>query len=242
AVNGWIVSGYFAGSISTSASAAGVTQPAQILTRGNTAASSTSVRAPARASCHAAVLPPGPPPTTMTSGATARALAPQQRRRPNGEEQPQPLGQRQVDLLQRVGDVHGGEQVALDVDGAADERLAERQRGGIAHQPQERVGRVNDDREGRRARAERDHGAVPEPERERGRNGREDLAENARRPLGKVGSRESRAQGVRLLAGFIMGATLPLSIDLGKLARVELEPHRLVNLEDFVGAGGDAEV
>src|SRR5439155_9789647 len=123
-----MVSGYFSGSTSTSASASGVTQPAQTLMRGNTAASRRSDRRPARASCHAAVLPPGPPPTTMTSGVTARALAPQQRGRPHGEQQSQPLGQRQVDLLQRVGDVHGGEQVALDVDGAAYVRLAECQR------------------------------------------------------------------------------------------------------------------
>ena len=75
-----MVSGYFSGSTSTSASAAGVTQPAQILTRGNTAASSTSGRSPARARRHAAVLPPGPPPTTMRR---ARPLAsPESRRGP----------------------------------------------------------------------------------------------------------------------------------------------------------------
>src|SRR6266545_4495964 len=75
-----MVSGYFSGSTSRSARAAGVTQPAQIFTRGNTAASSTSGRRPASASRQAAVLPPGPPPTTMASnGPLNPTLSPQGR-------------------------------------------------------------------------------------------------------------------------------------------------------------------
>src|SRR5881296_2457868 len=70
-----MVCGYADGSTSRSASAACVTQPAHGLTRGKRAASRTVTRAPARASRHATVLPPGPPPTTRTSEAVIRAAA-----------------------------------------------------------------------------------------------------------------------------------------------------------------------
>src|SRR5437867_4387439 len=80
AENGWMVCGYADGSTSRSASAACVTQPAHSLTRGKRAASRTVTRAPARASRHATVLPPGPPPTTRTSEAVMRAAAPPARR------------------------------------------------------------------------------------------------------------------------------------------------------------------
>src|SRR5438552_1615300 len=75
-----MVCGYADGSSSRSASAARVTQPAHSLTRGKRAASRTATRAPARASRHATVLPPGPPPTTRTSEAVIRAAAPPARR------------------------------------------------------------------------------------------------------------------------------------------------------------------
>src|SRR5262245_58289001 len=72
---GWMVSGYFAGSISASASAVAVTHPAYTFTRGKTALSRTRVRTPARASRQAAVLPPGPPPTTIAwYGLTVRGV------------------------------------------------------------------------------------------------------------------------------------------------------------------------
>src|ERR1700675_4527764 len=103
-----MVRGYFSGSTSTSASASGVTQPAQILTRGKTAASSRSGRRPARARRHAAVLPPGPPPTTMTSWITSAS--------PEIHEDAEPVANRQVDAFDRVGDLHGCEQVALEVE------------------------------------------------------------------------------------------------------------------------------
>src|SRR5437773_12256821 len=106
-----MVSGYFSGSTSTSASASGVTQPAQTLTRGKTAASSRRGRRPARARRQAAVLPPGPPPTTMTSwGATSIP--------PERHEESQPIAQREPDLLHRVRDFHGREEIAFDVEGA----------------------------------------------------------------------------------------------------------------------------
>src|SRR5262250_1115217 len=104
-----MVSGYFPGSTSTSASASGVTQPAQTFTRGKAAASSRSGRSPARASCHAAVLPPGPPPTTMTSCGAVTSVTPER------DEEPQPIGRGEPDLLHGVGDLHAGEQIALDV-------------------------------------------------------------------------------------------------------------------------------
>src|SRR5690349_19971609 len=72
AAKGWMVRGYLAASISASASASAVTQPAQIFTRGNTAASRTSVSMPDHARRHAVVLPLGPPPTAMTSGDITR--------------------------------------------------------------------------------------------------------------------------------------------------------------------------
>src|SRR2546427_9649933 len=108
-----MVSGYFSGSTSTSASASGVPQPAQTWPRGKPAASSGSVRRPARASRHAAVLPPGPPPTTMTSWAATSAP-------PEVDIEPQSFPKRQPDLLHRVGDLHAGEQIALDVERARD--------------------------------------------------------------------------------------------------------------------------
>src|SRR4029450_7780046 len=84
---------------------------------------SRSVRRPARARRHAVVLPPGPPPTTMTSWAATSAP-------PELDIEPESFPQRQPDLLHRVGDLHAGEQIALDVDGALDVGLGEIERGG----------------------------------------------------------------------------------------------------------------
>src|SRR3989442_4813631 len=109
----WMVSGYLSGSTSTSAIASGVTQPAHTFTRGKTAASRRSGRKPARASLHAAVLPPGPPPTTMTS---CRGTSASDER----QEDSDPIYERDAQVLDRVRQPHGREQVTLDVDGALD--------------------------------------------------------------------------------------------------------------------------
>src|SRR4029450_13145041 len=159
-----MVSGYFSGSTSTSASASGVTQPAQTLTRGNTAASSTSVRRPARASRHAAVLPPGPPPTTMTSYAAATSISPE------GYVETEAIGRRQPDLFHGVGDLHAGKEVALDVEGAFDVGFGEVERARIAHEADE-GGRLPDDRRANRsAAAHLDERGVPQSGGEAGRD------------------------------------------------------------------------
>src|SRR6185503_20023729 len=120
--NGWMVRGYLSGSTSRSTSASGVTHPAQIFTRGKTAASSTRGRRPARASCQAAVLPPGPPPTTMTSCAALMPLA----SLPHHDgQQAQPVLEGQAQPLDLVGHVHRGEEIALDVDVARHVGLGE---------------------------------------------------------------------------------------------------------------------
>src|SRR4029450_9902525 len=172
-----MVSGYFSGSTSTSARASGVTQPAQTLTRGKTAASSRSVRRPARARRHAAVLPPGPPPTTMTSWATTSAP-------PELDIEPQSFPQRQPHLLHRVGDLHTGEQIALDVDGALDVGLGEGEGGWLTHEAGKRLGPVHDRRAHRRAVAQLDHCSVPEPEGAPGLHPIEDPSQDSRRSSG----------------------------------------------------------
>ncbi len=116
-----MVSGYLSGSTSTSAIASGVTQPAHTFTRGKTAASRRSGRKPARASLHAAVLPPGPPPTTMTS---CRGTSASDER----QEDSDPIYERDAQVLDRVREPHGREQVTLDVDVALDIGLGEIER------------------------------------------------------------------------------------------------------------------
>src|SRR5262245_11829535 len=172
-----MVSGYSSGSTSTSASASGVTQPAQTFTRGKTAASSRSVRRPARASRHAAVLPPGPPPTTMTSWAAMSAP-------PELDIEPQPFPQRQPDLLHRVGHLHAGEQIALDVDLALDVGLGEFERSRVAHEPDERVRPVHDRRAHWCAVAQLDQRSIPEAERAPGLQLIEDPSQDSRRSPG----------------------------------------------------------
>src|SRR5262245_12467536 len=172
-----MVSGYFSGSTSTSARASGVTQPAHTFTRGKTAASSNRVRTPARASRHAAVLPPGPPPTTMTSWAATSAP-------PELDIEPQSFAQWQPDVLHRVGDLHAGKQIALDVDGALDVGLGEVERGRLAHEADERVRPVHDRRAHRRAVAQFDQRSVPEPEGAPGLQLIEDPSQDSRRSSG----------------------------------------------------------
>src|SRR5262244_3617410 len=178
-----MVSGYFCGSTSASASASGVTQPAQIFTRGKTAASRTSGRRPTRASRQAAVLPPGPPPTTMTSYRTTSAS-------PERDEKPHPLNERHADLFDRVGDAHGLEEIALQVDGAVDVSLGEVERRRVADEPDEGLGLVHDGRTHRRSAAELDDRSVPQAEREAARDAVEDPMQDFRgaprtRVLGK---------------------------------------------------------
>src|SRR5215813_10631385 len=124
ASNGLMVSGYFSGSISRSPRASGVTQPAQILTRGKTAASST--RTPARASRQAVVLPPGPPPTTMTSKPMTLSRAKLTASRPpEGEEKPRLLMEGHAQAIDLVGEGHDGKHVSLEVEPPAHVGLGE---------------------------------------------------------------------------------------------------------------------
>src|SRR5215472_9340581 len=134
-----MVSGYLSGSISRSSSATGVTQPAQILTRGKTAASRTRGRSPRRASCHAAVLPPGPPPTTMTSCAAIVFSA-----SPEREEEPHLPQGRELDVLDRVGHLHGGEHVTLEVERALHVGFREVVGRRIAEEPDKGLRRFDD--------------------------------------------------------------------------------------------------
>src|SRR3989454_8074815 len=165
-----MVSGYFSGSTSTSASASGVTQPAQTLTRGKTAASSRSGRRPTRARRHAAVLPPGPPPTTMTSWITSAS--------PEIHEEPEPVASGRADLFDRVGDLHGREEVALEVEVAGHVGFGEVVRGRIAHEPEERLRAMHDDRAHGLTVPEGHARPVPEAERPTGRGLTEDPAKH----------------------------------------------------------------
>src|SRR5438132_2207421 len=152
----WMVSGYFAGSTSTSAIASGVTQAAPTFPRGKTAASRSSGRGPARASRHAAVLPPGPPPTMMTSCPATSASH-------EGNDEPPPIQGRDAKVLDRVRDPHGREQVTLDVDRALDVGLGKIEGGGVAHEADEGLLAMQDHRAHGGA-PERHRRSVPEPE------------------------------------------------------------------------------
>ena len=61
------------------------------------------------------------------------------------------LAKRQPDLLDRVGDAHGREEIALEVDGALHVGLGEVERGRIAHEADERLRPMHDGRAHRRA-------------------------------------------------------------------------------------------
>src|SRR2546427_1239093 len=187
AENAWMVSGYFSGSTSTSAIASGVTQPAHTFTRGKTAASRSSGRKPARASLHAAVLPPGPPPTTITSWAGTSASH-------HREGDPQPVQGRDANVLDRVREPHGREQVALDVDGALDVGLGEIERRGIAHQTHEGLRAMQDDRARRRAAPEPHRRSVPETERDPTLEVTEEAPEHRHRARGADGRQHHRDQ------------------------------------------------
>src|SRR5215510_2713061 len=184
ASNGLMVSGYFSGSISRSPRASGVTHPAQTLTRGKTAASSTSTRSPARASRHAAVLPPGPPPTTTTSKAVgscragAATLTPS--RPPQGEEEPGLLVEWHTHALDLVGDGHDGEHVALEVEAAAHVGLGEVVGRGLPDQVEEDLRRLEHHRAERLVAGEPHLAAVPEPEGHGSHDVPEELAKDAR--------------------------------------------------------------
>src|SRR5215831_7873240 len=184
ASNGLTVSGYFSGSISRSPRASGVTHPAHTLTRGNTAASSTSTRSPARASRHAAVLPPGPPPTTTASKAVgscrAGAAALTSSRPPQGKKEPGLLVKRHAHPLDLVGDGHDGEDVTLEVEAPAHVGLGEVVGRGIADQVEEDFRRLEHHRAEGLVAGESHLAAVPQPEGHGSHDVPEELAKDAR--------------------------------------------------------------
>src|SRR5262245_43942548 len=195
-----MVSGYLSGSISRSASASGVTHPAQILTRGKTAASSTSVRCPASARRHAAVLPPGPPPTTMTSNGEGAGLMPSPS--PQGEEKPDLLQRGQPESLDLVGHGHHGEHVALEVHPAAHVSLGEVGGRRIFDKAQKRLRRLDDHRAERLVAGQRYFTAVPEPEGQRRVDPSEDFPEDGRRAARAGSGKNPRQHGWGTLAMF----------------------------------------
>src|SRR4029453_2904725 len=101
-------------------------------TLGKTAASRRRGRRPARTSRQAAVLPPGPPPITITSCSATSAS-------PEGQKDSHPIGEREAHLLDRVRDAHRRKQGALDVDGALHIGFGEGERSRVAHEPDEGV-------------------------------------------------------------------------------------------------------
>src|SRR5262245_15162486 len=98
--------------------------------------------------------------------------------------EPQSVPQRQPDFLHRVGDLHAGEQIALDVDGAIDVGLGEIERARVTHEADERLRPVHDRRAYRRAVTQRDQRAIPEPEGKSGLHRIEDPSQDSRRSPG----------------------------------------------------------
>ena len=172
-----MVSGYFSGSTSTSASASGVTQPAQTFDprehRGveqQRPEAGPGERARPRAAARSAA-----DDDDVVSGHVSSA---------RGESEPQPLAQRQPDLFHRVGDLHRGKEIALEIEGALHVGLGEVERGRIAHEADERLGPMHDRRAHRCAVTEPDQRSVPQTERESGPDLIEDLSQNSRSPAG----------------------------------------------------------
>src|SRR5215510_4246049 len=221
ASNGLMVSGYFSGSISRSPRASGVTHPAQTLTRGKTAASSTSTRSPARASRHAAVLPPGPPPTTTTSKAVgscrAGAAALTSSRPPQGEEEPGLLVERHAHALDLVGDGHDGEHVALEVEAPAHVGLGEVVGRGIPDQVEEDLRRLEHHCAERLVAGEPHLAAVPEPEGHGSHDVSEELAKDVR-GAGRRGVRKEAGQHRWSLSGVVLAGTCRLVKSTGLAA------------------------
>src|SRR5215510_339381 len=218
ASNGLMVSGYFSGSISRSPRASGVTQPAQILTRGKTAASSTSTRRPARASRQAVVLPPGPPPTTMTSKPMtlwrARLTA---SRPPEGEEKPPLLMEGHAQALDLVGEGHDGEHVSLEIEAAAHVGLGEVVGRGVADQVEEDLGRLEDHRAQGLVGREPHLVPVPEPEDHGSYDVPEELAKDVR-GAGRRGMRKEAGHHRWSLSGVVLAGTCRLVKSTGLAA------------------------
>src|SRR5499425_2420932 len=210
APNGLMVSEYFSGSISRSPRASGVTQPAQILTRGKTAASSTSTRRPARASRQAVVLPPGPPPTTMTSKPIASGRAELTAScPPEGEEKPRLLVQRHAQALDLVGEGHDGEHVSLEVEPAAHVSLGEVVGCGVADQVEEHLGGLEDHCAEGLVGREPHLAPVPEPEDHGSYDVPEELAKDMR-GAGRCGMRKEAGHHRWSLSGVVLAGTCSL--------------------------------
>src|SRR5215468_4130558 len=210
ASNGLMVSGYFSGSISRSPRPSGVTQPAQILTRGKTAASSTSTRRPARASRQAVVLPPGPPPTTMTSKPMAFSRATLTASRPpEGEEKPRLLMEGHAQALDLVGERHDGEYVSLEVEPPAHVGLGEVVGRGVADQVEEDLGRLEDHRAEGLVGREPHLTPVPEPEDHGSYDMPEELAKDVR-GTGRRGMRKEAGHHRWSLSGVVLAGTCSL--------------------------------
>src|SRR5215467_3109948 len=215
ASNGLMVSGYFSGSISRSPRASGVTQPAQILTRGKTAASSTRTRRPARASRQAVVLPPGPPPTTMTSKLSRATLTVS--RPPEGEEKPRLLVQRHAQALDLVGEGHDGEHVSLEVEPATHVSLGEVVGRGVADQVEEDLGGLEDHRAEGLVGREPHLAPVPEPEDHGSYDVSEELAKDVR-GAGRCGMRKEAGHHRWSLSGVVLAGTCSLVKSTGLAA------------------------
>src|SRR5262244_3157074 len=221
ASNGLMVSGYFSGSISRSPRASGVTQPAQILTRGNTAPSRTSTRSPARASRHAAVLPPGPPPTTMSAKVASSGCAAGRgltgSRLPEGEEELGLLMERHPYVLDLVGHRHDGEHVSLEVEPAAHVSLGEVVGRGVADQVEEDLGRLEDHRAQGLVGREPHLVPVPEPEDHGSYDVPEELAKDVR-GAGRRGMRKEAGHHRWSLSGVVLAGTCRLVKSTGLAA------------------------
>src|SRR5215468_6291685 len=237
ASNGLMVSGYFSGSISRSPRPSGVTQPAQILTRGKTAASSTSTRRPARASRQAVVLPPGPPPTTMTSKPMTLSRATLTvSRPPEGEEKPRLLVQRHAQALDLVGEGHDGEYVSLEVEPPAHVGLGEVVGRGVADQVEEDLGRLEDHRAEGLVGREPHLAPVPDPEDHGSYDVPEELAKDVR-GAGRRGMRKEAGHHRWSLSGVVLAGTCSLVKTTG-LAAPRSPTNRLHDLLVLEGTSG----
>src|SRR5262249_53371859 len=188
----------------------GCTPPAQTSTRGNTAAPSTSTRRPARASRQAVALPPGPPPTTMTSKPMtlwrAKLTA---SRPPEGEEKPRLLMEGHAQALDLVGEGHDGEHVSLEIEPAAHVGLGEVVGRGVADQVQEDLGRLEDHRAEGLVGGEPDLAPVPEPEDHGSYDVPEELAKDVR-GAGRRGMRNEAGHHRWSLSGVVLAGACSL--------------------------------
>src|SRR5439155_1484476 len=102
----------------------------------------------------------------------------------------QALREGQAQRFERLGDVHGREEIALDVEQAVDVGLGKDVRRGMAHQPGEDLLGREHDRERGYAAADGHVCSLPETEGEAGWNEPgEDVTEDVGRPRGGGGRR-----------------------------------------------------